>query len=134
MSALTTAVCVLLRGPGGRFLFIERAPGRVAAGYWTPITGRLEPGEALESAARREVLEEVGLTAKIGRELGRTGTEAPGGGSAGFELVWFEAETEGSVALTLQEDEVAHARWVTIAEALELAPMFPTTRRFLAAL
>jgi len=70
---LPLAVCVLLEHEG-RFLFVERAQGRFAAGYWTPVTGRPEPGESLADAASREVLEETGLRVLVGRELGRTGS------------------------------------------------------------
>ena len=33
-------------------------------GYWTMPGGALEPGESLEQAARRELLEETGLVAE----------------------------------------------------------------------
>ena len=113
-------------------LFVERAPGKTAAGYWTPVTGRLEPGESAVEAACREVLEETGLVAVAGRELARTDTDAPGGGSAGYDLVWLDASVVGDAkALRLQASEVSRARWVTRAQALALDPLFPTTRRFL---
>src|SRR2546423_10842594 len=76
------AVCVIVRREDGRFLFIERAAGKLAAGYWTPVTGRLEAGETLAEAARREVREETGLECSIGAELGRTKTDAPPGQEA----------------------------------------------------
>ncbi|MBI3723981.1 NUDIX hydrolase [bacterium] len=131
--SLPLAVCALVEHEG-RFLFVERAGGRFAAGYWTPVTGRLLPGESLARAAEREVLEETGLRVIAGVELGRTGTDAPGGGSAGFELAWLSARLApgaDAYAFFLQEEEVARARWVTLAEALALEPMFPTTRSFL---
>ncbi len=33
------------------------------AGYWNGFGGKVEPGEDIESAAKRELLEEVGITA-----------------------------------------------------------------------
>jgi 8-oxo-dGTP pyrophosphatase MutT (NUDIX family) len=129
---LLPAVCVLVRrASDGHYLFIERAPGRFAPGYWTPVTGRVEPGESLVAAAAREVLEETGLRVTIGAELGKTGTDLPGGGSAGYELTWFDATLSQDTTVVPQSAEVARARWVTIDEALELSPLFPTTRRFL---
>ena len=134
MSVLAPAVCVLVRRASGLSLFIERAPGKFAAGYWTPVTGRPEPGETLAQAAAREVLEEVGLAVIVGRELGRTGTETPAGGSAGFELTWFEAEPAPGAdpdSLRLQPSEVSRVVWLSLEDALELRPSFETTREFL---
>ncbi len=129
------AVCVLVRRDDGRILFIQRAAARFAAGYWTPVTGRVERGESLPEAARREVREETGLDCSVGEELGRTRTDAPPGMEAPpFELVWFWARVAGEPALALQASEVQDARWLTLAEALALEPTFPTTRSFLRAL
>ena len=43
------------------FLLIRRAPDRIFAGIWQPVTGGLEPDELAPVAARREVAEETGL-------------------------------------------------------------------------
>ncbi len=50
---------VVLRGEGEVLLQLRR-DGR----YWSLPGGALEPGESLEDAARRELLEETGLSAK----------------------------------------------------------------------
>ncbi len=55
------AVGVLVR-PDGRFLLTSRPPGKVYAGYWEFPGGKLEAGETVEAALRRELIEEIGLT------------------------------------------------------------------------
>ncbi|MFN0061645.1 MAG: lipoyl(octanoyl) transferase LipB [Myxococcaceae bacterium] len=44
---------------GERVLLLRRQASR--GGFWQPVTGRIEPGESAQEAARREVLEETGL-------------------------------------------------------------------------
>jgi len=55
------AVGVLIEG-GGRFLLTSRPVGKVYAGYWEFPGGKLEPGETVEQALRRELHEELGIT------------------------------------------------------------------------
>lgn len=55
------AVGVLVR-PDGRFLLTSRPPGKAYAGYWEFPGGKIEPGETVHAALRRELQEEIGLT------------------------------------------------------------------------
>jgi 8-oxo-dGTP diphosphatase len=55
------AVGVLIR-PDGTFLLTTRPPGKVYAGYWEFPGGKLEAGETVEQALRRELIEEIGIT------------------------------------------------------------------------
>ena len=55
------AVGVLIR-PDGRFLLTSRPEGKVYAGYWEFPGGKLEPGESVETALRRELHEEIGVS------------------------------------------------------------------------
>ena len=55
------AVGVLIRADGG-FLLTSRPPGKVYAGYWEFPGGKLEPGESVEQALRRELREEIGIS------------------------------------------------------------------------
>jgi 8-oxo-dGTP diphosphatase len=55
------AVGVLLR-PDGNFLLTSRPPGKVYEGYWEFPGGKLEAGETVEQALRRELHEEIGIS------------------------------------------------------------------------
>jgi 8-oxo-dGTP diphosphatase len=55
------AVGVLIR-PDGQFLLTSRPEGKVFAGYWEFPGGKLEAGETVEQALRRELHEELGIT------------------------------------------------------------------------
>jgi 8-oxo-dGTP diphosphatase len=45
----------------GRFLLTSRPEGKVYSGYWEFPGGKLEAGETVEQALRRELVEEIGV-------------------------------------------------------------------------
>ena len=55
------AVGVLIDA-GCNFLLTSRPDGKVYAGYWEFPGGKVEPGETVEQALRRELQEELGIT------------------------------------------------------------------------
>jgi len=59
-SHVEVAVGVLIRADGA-FLLTSRPPGKVYAGYWEFPGGKVEPGESVEEALRRELIEEIGV-------------------------------------------------------------------------
>ena len=59
--AVDVAVGVLIDAQG-RFLLTSRPEGKVYAGYWEFPGGKLEAGESVEAALRRELHEELGIT------------------------------------------------------------------------
>jgi 8-oxo-dGTP diphosphatase len=54
------AVGVLMQADG-QFLLTSRPEGKVYAGYWEFPGGKLEAGETVEDALRRELQEELGI-------------------------------------------------------------------------
>jgi dihydroneopterin triphosphate diphosphatase len=53
------SVLIVIYTAGGEFLLLER---RKPPGFWQSVTGRLEWGETADAAARRELIEETGIT------------------------------------------------------------------------
>ena len=55
------AVGILIRTDGD-FLLTSRPPGKAYEGYWEFPGGKIEQGETVEQALRRELQEEIGIT------------------------------------------------------------------------
>lgn len=128
------AVVVALSRSDGRYLLIERAEGHGAAGYWMPVSGRVEPGETFAETATRECFEEVGIAVHVatgaGAELARTETH-----DGRYELVWLAARSiEPLPEVIAKPDEVAAWRWVTVEECRVIEPMFDSTRAVMTAM
>ena len=115
-------VAVLLRGDG--VLFIQRAAGVPFGGYWSPLSGKVEPGESQAQAVVREVREEVGLEVRAVRKVWECPTEG-----ADYLLHWWLVEEDGG-DLVLDRREVADAGWFTREEVHALAPTFEADRLF----
>jgi 8-oxo-dGTP diphosphatase len=59
---VTEVAVGMLIAPDGAFLLTSRPEGKVYAGYWEFPGGKLEAGETVEQALRRELQEEIGIT------------------------------------------------------------------------
>ena len=55
------AVGIVLRADGA-LLLSTRPPGKAYEGYWEFPGGKIEAGESVEQALRRELIEELGIT------------------------------------------------------------------------
>ena len=76
-------------------------------GRFSLVAGYVEAGETLESAVRREAMEEVGLTLENIRYLGNQPW-----GFSGALMFAFHAEADRHAPLALQKSEIAAARWI----------------------
>ncbi len=57
---IAVAAAVIER-PDGRFLLAQRPEGKVYSGFWEFPGGKVEPGESVAHALKRELLEELGV-------------------------------------------------------------------------
>ena len=58
---IEVAVGILIRASDGALLLTSRPSGKVRAGWWEFPGGKLEAGESVEQALRRELQEELGI-------------------------------------------------------------------------
>lgn len=107
-----------------KVLLIRRGPDVPGAGYWAPLSGKIEPQEDQVVALVREVREEVGLTVRPVRKVWEN-TAASGT----HKLHWWLAEWV-SGELKLDPREVVDARWLDVDEILRLERTFDGDREF----
>lgn len=117
------SVLIVIFTGGGEFLLLER---RRPAGFWQSVTGSLEWGELADSAARREVIEETGITQGVLVNLQWTqvyeilpafGKVYAPGITRNLEHA-FSLQLAQRVPVTLSDSEHAQYRWVSGADAV----------------
>jgi dATP pyrophosphohydrolase len=118
------SVLIVIYTAGGEFLLLER---RKPPGFWQSVTGSLEWGETADAAARRELIEETGITQGHLRNLQWTqvydilpsfGKKFAPGVTRNLEHAFaLKLIQRVPVALT----EHVQFRWLSAAEALETA-------------
>lgn len=103
------AVIMAVRDGDDRLLLARNASFR--GRFHSVLAGFVEPGETLEAAVAREVLEEVGIVVEEVEYAGSQPWPFPRSLMLGFRA-WTRAENP----LTLQADEIAEAAWFSRTE------------------
>ena len=118
------SVLIVIYTAGGEFLLLER---RKPPGFWQSVTGSLEWGETADAAARRELIEETGITQGFLRNLQWTqvydilpsfGKKFAPGITRNLEHA-FALKLTQRVPVTLSEH--VQFRWLAAGDALEAA-------------
>jgi 8-oxo-dGTP diphosphatase len=93
----------------GRYLVTRRPAGRHLAGLWEFPGGKRHPGESLEACLRRELQEELGVSARVGARLAVVPWAYP---DRRVVLHFFRGDI-GRQAVHPREGQAV--RWVTVA-------------------
>lgn len=91
-------VAGILRDAAGRVLLAQRLPGSNHAGRWEFPGGKVEPGENPQEALARELREELGIEARIGRELFRA-RHRYRESQADLEVIFFQVNVDPAARL-----------------------------------
>ncbi len=100
------------------FLIAQRAAHKPAAGYWTQVSGKVEPGESQQQTVVREAMEELGCVVRPVQKL----QELPAANGKYLLHYWRAEIVEGEP--TICNDEIDELRWLTVAELRSLSPVF----------
>jgi len=98
---------------------------RFPPGRYSVLAGYVEPGESLEECARREVCEETGISIRDLRYFGSQPWPFPNSLMIGFTADYDDGE------ITLEESELADARWFGADALPELPPKMTIARRLI---
>src|SRR5277367_5630903 len=120
------SVLIVIYTQGGEFLLLER---RRPPGFWQSVTGSMEWGERADVAARREVIEETGITQGVLVNLQWTQVYEilPAFGKVyapGIRLNLehaFELKLAQRVPVILSATEHVQFRWASAGEAIQTA-------------
>lgn len=127
---LLPGVTAIIRN-GDRFLLVRQRGSEL----WGLVGGGVEPGEEPADAIAREIEEELGLDAAVGRIVGAYGgadlvTEYPNGDRVSYVTIAYECELPPTAELSFADHELVEAGWFSEADAA-LLPTHPWVDRIL---
>lgn len=99
-----------------RLLAARRSAPPQFAGMWEFPGGKLEAGESFEDALRRELLEELGITVRLGAEVEPDAGAAWSLNERAVMRVWFAELLDGEPRPLQDHDEL---RWVPLGNSDE---------------
>lgn len=99
-----------------RLLVARRSAPPQFAGMWEFPGGKLEAGESFEDALHRELLEELGITVRLGAEVEMDGGTGWPLNERAVMRVWFAELLEGEPRPLQDHDEL---QWVSLGNSAE---------------
>jgi 8-oxo-dGTP diphosphatase len=108
---------VVIRDEEGRLLMVKRGPGTTRPGLWAIPAGYVDYGEDVRDAARRELEEETGLVADLGRVVHvASNFHDPAKLTVG---IWFEGTVVGGALRA--GDDAEEVGWFSLEDLPPLA-------------
>jgi NAD+ diphosphatase len=117
-------IAVVRRSDEGCHVLLARNH-RFPTGRYSVLAGFVEPGESLEECAQREVFEETGIQIANIRYFGSQPWPFPNSLMVGFTADYAGGE------VTLEEAELADARWFAAGALPDLPPRMTIARRLI---
>lgn len=123
---ISPAVIMRVTRPGlnGPEILLARGP-RHPAGFYSVLAGFVEPGETLETAVRREIKEEVGITVKNVRYFGSQSWPFPNSLMIAYTAEYAAGE------IVPEAGEIEDARWFTADNLPGIPPPMSISRQLI---